>query len=244
MEFESPIGDAREDFWRFDGSREELQIGTALPALTCDGGSFRQLGHKLADVAPLDGRLHQDIFDENRDLASFLRERREREAIFRARQGDVEKPALFLNVKLFGRLAFFHQSGGKFEHAGALCRGEFLAVDAQEKNLRKFEAFGSVNGHQLDGVARKILFETDRSARLRIVAEVFDKFGEAARLAFGLPFLDKFGEAPDVFAVLRARALRDFQPFEEIREDFARAAAAQSLSLLRSELHKTAERGV
>ena len=65
-----------------------------------------------------------------------------------------------------------------------------------------------------------------------------------ARFALGLPFLNKLGEARDVFAVLRAGTLRDFQPLEKIGEYFSRSAAAQRFAMLRQELSEPAQGSV
>src|SRR5229473_4152296 len=77
-----------------------------------------------------------------------------------------------------------------------------------------------MNGHQLHGVARRILFQRNGAAGLVEILEIFDELRQAARLALRFPGLDKFGEAFHVGAVLLGSASVDFQPLEKLSKDF------------------------
>ncbi len=95
-------------------------------------------------------------------------------------------------MELFRGLTFFHESGREFEDTGSFGSWEFLIVHSQDEYLGKLQAFRGVHGHQLHRVARRILFEADRSSRLFEIIEVFEELGEPARLTLGFPFLHKF----------------------------------------------------
>ena len=61
--------------------------------------------------------------------------------------------------------------------------------------MRELEAFGAVDGHELDGVAGSFVVEADvAEAGLFEIVEVFEEFGKRARFALGLPRFEKFDE--------------------------------------------------
>ena len=68
--------------------------------------------------------------------------------------------------------------------------------------MRKLQAFGAMNGHQLHGVARLVDFERDGAAGLLEVVEIFEEFRQRASFAFWLPVFDKLGKLVDILAVL------------------------------------------
>ena len=177
------------------------------------------------NVATLNGRVQEHVFDEDGDLVLLLRNGRDGEPFFGASERDVKEAPLFLNVKLFGGLAFLHERGGKFECARPFGGREFFVVHAQQKNVRKFEALRGVYGHQADRVAGHIVLQADIAARLRIVVEIFNEFQEGPRLTFWFPRFGEFGEAGDVLTVLLIGPLRDFEPFEKLGENFAGGTA-------------------
>src|SRR5580692_5353745 len=109
-------------------------------------------------------------------------------------------------MELLCRFTFFHESGGEFEDAGAFRYWKLLVIDAQKEDLWKLEAFGSVHGHQLDGVAGEAFFQTDHAASLGIVVQILDKFGKAFSVALWFPLFGELREARDVLTVLRAGA--------------------------------------
>ncbi len=76
------------------------------------------------------------------------------------------------------------------------------------------------------------------------VVEVFEELDQSARFAFRFPIPDELSKLIDVFAVLRSRALRHFQPLDEIGQDFAGRPALQRLALIRKELQQLRERAV
>ena len=173
------------------------------------------------NVATLNGRLQEHVFDEDGDLVLLLRNGRDGEPFFGASERDVKEAPLFLNVKLFGGLAFLHERGRKFECARPFGGGEFFIVHTQKENVWKFEALRGVYGHQADRVAGHIVLQADIAASLRIVFEVFDELEEGTRLTFWFPRFGEFGEAGDVLTVLLGGALRDFEPLQKVGENLS-----------------------
>src|SRR5882724_894656 len=180
----------------------------------------RNFWRELVNIAALGGWVQKHIFYEDGNFVLLLRYGSDGEPFFGASERDVKEAPLFLNVKLFGGLAFLHERGGKFECARPFGGGEFFVVHAQQENVRKFEALRGVYGHQADRVAGHIVLEADIAASLRIVVEVFDELDEGTRLTFWFPRFGEFGEASDIFTVLLAGPLRDFEPFEKVGENF------------------------
>ena len=88
-----------------------------------------------------------------------------------------------------------------------------------------------MNGHQLNGVARSILFQRNGAAGLVEVFQVFDKLRQATCFTLRFPSLDKLGEAFHVDAVLLRSARVDLQPFEKLGKDFRRRVGKDGLSL-------------
>src|SRR5256885_12621811 len=77
----------------------------------------RNFWRKLVNVAALNGRVQEHVFDEDGNFVLLLRNGRDGEPFFGASERDVKEAPLFLNVKLFGGLAFLHERGGEFECA-------------------------------------------------------------------------------------------------------------------------------
>src|ERR1051325_5222425 len=111
MECLGPVRDARKDFWgsRRTGEKRRVEFSFAW-AFVLRWNSRR----KPANVATLDFGVEQHVFDKDGDFAFFFGEGGDGEAFLGAGKRDIKEAALFLNVKLFGGLAFFHESGGQF----------------------------------------------------------------------------------------------------------------------------------
>src|SRR6202034_1006214 len=114
---------------------------------------------------------------------------------------DVEEAALFLDVEVAGGQVFLHELDGEFEQRGTLLCGEAAMIDAEKEDVGELEAFGAVDGHELDGVAGSFVIEADLAqAGLFEVVEIFEKFGEGARFALGLPRFEELDELGDIAA--------------------------------------------
>ena len=108
--------------------------------------------------------------------------------------------------------------------------------------MRELEAFGAVNGHELDGVAGGFIVEAYLAqAGLFEVVEIFEKFGERARFAFGLPGFEKFDELRDVAARAWGDEMWDFEPVDERAENVDGRAALEIFALARDEFEKFSE---
>ena len=107
-----PIGNARKNARPRD-SRTEQQALAGLGIPGCRQNFFARMKFRsdLQHIVPLDLRLHQNVFDECRDLAFSLGRRggRDRELALRPRQRHIEQPPFFLNVKISGGQLFLHQ---------------------------------------------------------------------------------------------------------------------------------------
>src|SRR5215475_6274926 len=112
MEKFSPVCDARKNFGRICGDWEKLRGGV----FERHGGLRERSNFRSEhlDVAAFDCGVDEHVFNEDGDFAFFFAKSRDGEAFFCASKRDVKEAALFLNVKLLGGLAFFHESGGKF----------------------------------------------------------------------------------------------------------------------------------
>src|SRR5437016_13909561 len=181
------------------------------------GGNFWR---EMVNISTLNGWVQKHVFDEEGNLVLLLRNGSDGEAFFGAGERDVKEAPFFLNVKLFGGLAFLHECGGKFKCARPFGGRKFLVVRAKQKNVWKFEALRGVYGHQADRVAGHIVLQADIAAGLRIVVEIFNEFRKSPRLTFWFPRFGEFGEAGDVLTVPLIGPLRDFEPFEKLGENF------------------------
>jgi hypothetical protein len=78
----------------------------------------------------------------------------------------------------------------------------------------EFQSLRGVHGHELHRVTR-FLLEIDRSAGLFEIIQVFDKFLEALRFAFGLPVTHKLSEAVEILPVFPGNGGVNLQDFGE-----------------------------
>ena len=150
----------------------------------------------------------------------------------RPSKGYIEEAAFFLDMEIALGKLFFHQAHWKLEQRGAIPRREGVGIHAQQENVGEFQAFRAVDGHELHGVARRLVFQADAAVSLLEVFKVLQKLGQAALFGLGFPILHKLRQLVDVLAVLCAGALRNFQPFGQIGQDFASAATAHTFALL------------
>jgi len=92
--------------------------------------------------------------------------------------------------------------------------------------VRELEAFGAVNGHELDGIAGGFVVETNLAeAGLFEIVEVFEEFGEGFCFAFGLPRFEEFDELCDVAARGWADEMGDLKPIDEAPKNVDGGAA-------------------
>jgi len=210
-------------------------IYLAATSLTCVACFY--FWRNLENVALPDGWIHQDVFDESGDFAFFLGERGDGEFALGAGERDVEEAAFFLDVEVAGRQVFLHELDGEFEQRGTLLCGEASMIDAEKKDVRELEAFGAVDGHELDGVAGGFVVEADGAeAGLFEVVEVFEELGEGFSVALGLPGFEEFDELGDVAARAWGDKMRDFEPVDEAAKDVDGRATLEIFSLGGDEL--------
>ena len=82
--------------------------------------------------------------------------------------------------------------------------------------MRELEAFGAVDSHELHCVAGSFIVEANLAqAGLFEIVEVFEKFGQRAGFALGLPGFQEFDELRDVTARGCFDEMRDFEPVDE-----------------------------
>ena len=95
-----------------------------------------------------------------------------------------------------------------------------------------------MHGHQPHPVARLIVLETQRPARLLVVVQVLQKFRQPARLALRLPLLGELRQPFHVLRVVCRRALRHFQPLHQLAQNFPPRPSLQCFPLPRNKLQQ------
>ena len=95
-----------------------------------------------------------------------------------------------------------------------------------------------MDGHQLDGVPRRVIFQAEDAAGLFEVFEILQKFRQTSGFAFGLPILYELAELIDIFAILRSGALRNLEPFREVGQSFTSGATTHRFALFGEEFEK------
>ena len=97
--------------------------------------------------------------------------------------------------------------------------------------MRKLQALRTVHRHQLHRVARNIVFQAHRAARLVEIIQILQKFRQPLRIALRLPFHDKFRQPRYIFAILHRRAVANFQPIHHRAQNLLGTPAINRLSL-------------
>src|SRR5262249_31983552 len=233
MERLRPLGDAREDLWppapwRKQGVLRPVRTRRFRFFLSAD---WRELWCQLQNVAALYSRIHQHVFDERWHLTSRLRDRRDGQSLLRTCERDIKQPTLFLVVKRFLRLSLFHQPCRKLEYARPLPRRELALIDAENENVRKLEPLGTVDAHELYGVAGSILFQRNRATSLIEVFRILDEFRPPTGVVFRLPRFQEFRQAVDIGAILPGTALVPFEPLKNAGKNLRGGAFVHPLAL-------------
>src|SRR5713101_10022866 len=96
-----PFGDAGENLgWAARWSKKRILHNSGVRFIGRVRWCRRNLGRKLQDIATLDARLHEDVFNERRDLSFFLGHRSDGQPVLFPGQRNVIQTALFLMVKM------------------------------------------------------------------------------------------------------------------------------------------------